>query len=127
MLLYVCTLFSALTFGFHQSQMTGQQLGSVDELFCGNPIPGFTLDDGQTRDSSADFKPSCPMCSSLGQGITLTSMGWSPDPLLANTGAPRIRQHRDKPAPRFVWSALNPRAPPVATPATGLPSRQHNG
>lgn len=120
MLLYVCTLFSALTFGFHQSQMAGQHLGNTDALFCGNPIPGFDLESELPQPSSSDFQPSCPLCSSLGHGTALTALDWSLDYLPASTVAPSLRPLLSVRSPRRTWPALNPRASPVAFRATDL-------
>jgi hypothetical protein len=123
MVLYVCTLFSALTFGFHQSQMASQSLGSVNEVLCGSGtiVPGIELGDGH-QSYSADLMPTCPLCSSLGHGTALTALGWSLDYLPVIHSAPPINQGWSKPPPRFTWPTLNPRAPPVASRATGLPS-----
>lgn len=122
MMLYVSTLFSALTFGFHQSQMSGQHLGGVDTFYCGsgNIIADFDLGDQPQPIPSNDSQPACPVCSSLGHGGALTSLIRSLDILPTTPEAPRISQSRSKPAPRYSWPALNPRAPPVAFLATGL-------
>ncbi|MGH1450915.1 MAG: DUF2946 family protein [Pseudomonadaceae bacterium] len=122
MLLYVCTLFSALTFGFHQSQMVGQHLGNTDALFCGNPIPGFDLAAELSDSTSGDFQPGCPLCSSMGHGTALTALEWSLDYLPANPGSPPLRTMASTRSPRLTWPALNPRASPVASYATDLPA-----
>jgi hypothetical protein len=123
MVLYVCTLFSALTFGFHQSQMASQSLDSVNEVLCGSGmiVPGIEVGDGH-QSLSSDLMPTCPLCSSLGHGAALTALGWSLGYLPISPSTPPINQEWSKPAPRFTWPTLNPRAPPVASFATGLPS-----
>ncbi|WP_052185417.1 DUF2946 family protein [Halopseudomonas pelagia] len=122
MLLYVSTLFSALTFGFHQSQMVGQHIGAIDGVFCGsgNVIPRLGLGNILPATAAGDLASSCPLCSSLGHGSALTSLNWSVDYPPANPAAPQTRHSWIKPAPRFTWPALNPRASPVAFRATGL-------
>lgn len=123
MVLYVCTLFSALTFGFHQSQMIGQHLDSVDLVFCGsgNPIPDVSLGDEQSPRSPSEFELTCPLCT-LGHGSALTSLEWSLDFRPADPAMPSAARNRGKPAPRSIWPTLNPRAPPVASRATVLVS-----
>lgn len=122
MMLYVSTLFSVLTFGFHQSQMSGQHLGSVDAVYCGsgNVIPNFDLGDQSPPIPASDHQPACPVCSSLCHGSALTSLIRSLDILPTTPAAPQISQSRSKPAPRHLWPDLNPRAPPVACLVTGL-------
>ncbi|MFO7706302.1 MAG: DUF2946 domain-containing protein [Halopseudomonas sp.] len=122
MMLYVSTLFSVLTFGFHQSQMSGQHLGGVDAVYCGsgNVIPDFDPGDQSPPVPASDHQPACPVCSSLGHGSALTSLNWSVDYPPANPAAPQVSYNWVKPAPRYSWPTLNPRAPPAAFLATGL-------
>jgi hypothetical protein len=119
MVLYVCTLFSVLTYGFHLGQMSGQTPHGPDLVFCGSGdrIPGFMLDEELTQHSSSDMQLTCPLCT-LGHGSALTSMEWSVGlpPAYRNLIGPL--PNNDRPAPRFTWPALNPRAPPVAVRAT---------
>lgn len=122
MMLYVSTLFSVLTFGFHQSQMSGPHLGGVDTFYCGsgNVIPDFDLGDQPPPIPASDHLSACPVCSSLSHGSALTSLNWSVDYPPANPAAPQVSYTWVKPAPRYSWPALNPRAPPVAFLAPGL-------
>lgn len=119
MVLYVCTLFSVLTFGFHLGQMSGQAPDSVDLVFCGSgdPIPHSMLGEELTHHSSSDMQLTCPLCA-LGHGSALTSLEWGVEFPPAYRGLIGAIQDHERPAPRFNWPALNPRAPPVAPRAT---------
>lgn len=122
MLLYVSTLFSALTLGFHQSLTAGQHGGAVDGVYCGSGkvIPGLYSSDIQLADPVAEFEPNCPLCGSPGYSSTLSSPNWSLDYLPASPAAPPITYSWAGLTPRFSWPALNPRASPAALLATAL-------
>lgn len=115
LMLYLSTLFSVLTCGLHQGQMSAQHLSGAGIVFCDTDGQSFGLDlDTTQQHQSGDFKSMCPLCSSVGAGITLNSLGWSLDyqPAIAAIQLPP--SHWAQPPPRFAWPALNPRASPAA-------------
>ncbi|MEH6490651.1 DUF2946 domain-containing protein [Halopseudomonas sp.] len=123
--LYLCTLFSVLTCGFHQGQMSGLQLSGAGIAFCNagshNQTHRLQLDPDQGTHQQMDtLGPLCPLCSSVGSGIALNSLGWSLYyPPAVAPPAPQP-SHWARPPPRAQWPALNPRASPVAYDAAGI-------
>ncbi|MAB25903.1 MULTISPECIES: DUF2946 family protein [Pseudomonas] len=120
LLLYLCTLFSVLTCGFHQGQMSAQHLSGAGVVFCNTDGQNLGLDLDSAQQHSGDFKPMCPLCSSVGAGIALNSLGWSLDYQPAIAAIPLPPSHWARPPPRAAWPALNPRASPAASGAAVL-------
>ena len=87
LVLYLCTLVSLLTCGFHQGQMSGQHLSGAGVVFCnlGSDSLGVDLDD-QKQHQMSDLQAGCPLCSSIGHGSAVAMHGWSRRHLLLIQG-----------------------------------------
>jgi hypothetical protein len=59
----------------------------------------------------------CPVCSSFGLAVPLSSGGWSFTPAQAVATSPIVVRSWAQPPPRYQRPALNPRASPAAFPA----------
>ena len=119
LVLYVCTLVSLLTCGFHQGQMSGQYLSGtgIPACYLSSFQSSIDLDDGSQQQMS-DLQPSCPLCSSVGHAAPLASQGWTLDYLPFTTVSAQPSGQWARPPPRKAWPAINPRASPHTLDAT---------
>ena len=113
LVLYLCTLVSLLTCGFHQGQMSGQHLSGAGVVFCnlGSDSLGVDLYD-QKQHQMSDLQAGCPLCSSIGHGSAVAMHGWSLDYLPASPASAPPSGQWARPPPRHIWPSINPRASP---------------
>jgi hypothetical protein len=62
----------------------------------------------------------CPVCSSFGLAVPLSSGGWSFTPAQVVATSPIVVRSWAQPPPRYQRPALNPRASPAVSPAAVL-------
>ncbi|HEK1008237.1 TPA: DUF2946 family protein [Pseudomonas putida] len=115
--LYASVLFSLLLCGLHHGQMGGLRLAGLEGGFCSiNSEHGVAIDlDGAGGDQHM-AQLDCPVCSSFAMAVPLSS-GWSFTPAHAGATSPIVVRSWAQPPPRYLRPTLNPRAPPVASPA----------
>ncbi|HDS0917477.1 TPA: DUF2946 domain-containing protein [Pseudomonas putida] len=116
--LYASVLFSLLLCGLHHGQMGGLRLAGLEGGFCSvNSEHGVAIDlDGAGGDQHM-AQLDCPVCSSFGLAVPLSSGGWSFTPAQAVATSPIVVRSWAQPPPRYQRPALNPRASPAAFPA----------
>ncbi|NIE73133.1 DUF2946 domain-containing protein [Pantoea sp. Ap-967] len=116
--LYASVLFSLLLCGLHHGQMGGLRLAGLEGGFCAvNSEHGVAIDlDGAGGDQHM-AQLDCPVCSSFGLAVALSSGGWSSTPAQARATAPIVVRSWAQPPPRQQRPALTPRAPPSTFPA----------
>jgi len=116
--LYASVLFSLLLCGLHHGQMGGLRLAGLEGGFCSiNSEHGVAIDlDGAGGDQHM-AQLDCPVCSSFGMAVPLSSGGWSFTPAQAGATSPIVVRSWAQPPPRYLRPTLNPRAPPAAFPA----------
>ncbi|MFJ2983526.1 MULTISPECIES: DUF2946 family protein [unclassified Pseudomonas] len=116
--LYASVLFSLLLCGVHHGQMSGLRLAGLEGGFCSiNSEHGVAIDlDGAGGDQHM-AQLDCPVCSSFGMALPLSSAGWSFTPAQAGATSPIVVRSWAQPPPRYQRPALNPRASPAASPA----------
>lgn len=119
--LYASVLFSLLLCGLHHGQMGGLRLAGLEGGFCSvNSEHGVAIDlDGAGGDQHM-AQLDCPMCSSFGLAVPLSSGGWSFTPAQVVATSPIVVRSWAQPPPRYQRPALNPRASPAASPAAVL-------
>ncbi|PNB54169.1 DUF2946 domain-containing protein, partial [Pseudomonas sp. FW305-130] len=108
--LYASVLFSLLLCGLHHGQMGGLRLAGLEGGFCSvNSEHGVAIDlDGAGGDQHM-AQLDCPVCSSFGLAVPLSSGGWSFTPAQAVATSPIVVRSWAQPPPRYQRPALNPR------------------
>ncbi|MCE0910725.1 DUF2946 family protein [Pseudomonas sp. FYR_2] len=116
--LYASVLFSLLLCGLHHGQMGGLRLAGLEGGFCSvNSEHGVAIDlDGAGGDQHM-AQLDCPVCSSFGLAVPLSSGGWSFTATQAVATSPIVVRSWAQPPPRYQRPALNPRASPAIFPA----------
>ncbi|KAF0254765.1 DUF2946 family protein [Pseudomonas putida] len=119
--LYASVLFSLLLCGLHHGQMGGLRLAGLEGGFCSvNSEHGVAIDlDGAGGDQHM-AQLDCPVCSSFGLAVPLSSGGWSFTPAQVVATSPIVVRSWAQPPPRYQRPALNPRASPTVSPAAVL-------
>jgi hypothetical protein len=119
--LYASVLFSLLLCGLHHGQMGGLRLAGLEGGFCSvNSEHGVAIDlDGAGGDQHMT-QLDCPVCSSFGMAVPLSSAGFSFAPAHSAATSPIVVRSWAQPPPRYQRPALTPRAPPAAFPAAAL-------
>lgn len=117
-MLYASVLFSLMLCGLHHGQMSGLRLAGLDAGFCSISSehgPAINLDDSGGDQHMAQLD--CPVCSSFGLSVPLTSAAWSFSRMQGNAPSPIVVRSWAQPPPRYLRPALNPRASPAPLPA----------
>ncbi|AXM95141.1 DUF2946 domain-containing protein [Pseudomonas plecoglossicida] len=112
--LYASVLFSLLLCGLHLGQMGGLRLAGLEGGFCSvNSEHGVAIDlEGAAGDQHM-AQLDCPVCSSFGMAVPLTSAGWTFAAAHSAATSPTVVRSWAQPPPRYQRPALNPRASPV--------------
>ncbi|MFJ4434432.1 DUF2946 family protein [Pseudomonas sp. NPDC089395] len=119
--LYASVLFSLLLCGLHHGQMGGLRLAGLEGGFCSvNSEHGVAIDlDGAGGDQHM-AQLDCPVCSSFGMAVPLSSAGFSFAPAHSAATSPIVVRSWAQPPPRYQRPALTPRAPPAVFLAAAL-------
>nr|WP_225777249.1 DUF2946 family protein [Pseudomonas sp. Marseille-Q3773] len=119
--LYASVLFSLALCGLHHGQMGGLRLAGLQGSFCSlGSEHGMAIDFEGSGSDQHMAQLDCPVCSSFGLAVPLSSGGWSFTPAQAVATAPVVIRSWAQPPPRYQRPALTPRAPPVIFPAADI-------
>jgi len=119
--LYASVLFSLLLCGLHHGQMGGLRLAGLEGGFCSvNTEHGVAIDLDDAGGDQHMAQLDCPVCSSFGMAVPLSSAGFSFAPAHSAATSPIVVRSWAQPPPRYQRPALTPRAPPAAFPAAAL-------
>ncbi|MNG74520.1 hypothetical protein D3C79_330020 [compost metagenome] len=120
--LYASVLFSLLLCGLHHGQMSALNLAGLQGGFCSaNSDHGAAIDLDNAAGDQHMAQLDCPVCSSFGMAVPLSSTGWSFTPTLAGARSPIVVRSWAQPPPRYQRPALTPRAPPAVFRAVANP------
>ncbi len=109
--LYASVLFSLVLCGLHHGQMGGLRLAGLEGGFCSiNSEHGVAIDLEGAGGDQHMAQLDCPVCSSFGLAVPLSSSGWSFTPAQAVATSPIVVRSWAQPPPRYQRPALNPRA-----------------
>lgn len=119
--LYASVLFSLALCGLHHGQMGGLRLAGLQGSFCSlGSEHGMAIDFEGSGSDQHVAQLDCPVCSSFGLAVPLSSGGWSATPAQGVATAPVVIRSWAQPPPRYQRPALTPRAPPVIFPAADI-------
>ncbi|CAC9685740.1 Protein of uncharacterised function (DUF2946) [Pseudomonas putida] len=107
--LYASVLFSLVLCGLHHGQMGGLRLAGLEGGFCSiNSEHGVAIDLEGAGGDQHMAQLDCPVCSSFGLAVPLSSSGWSFTPAQAVATSPIVVRSWAQPPPRYQRPALNP-------------------
>ena len=119
--LYASVLFSLLLCGLHHGQMGGLRLAGLQGGFCSiNSEHGVAIDLDDAGGDQHMAQLDCPVCSSFGMAVPLSSGQWSFTAVRAGATSPIVVRSWAQPPPRYQRPSLNPRASPFAFPAVAI-------
>ncbi|CAC9676385.1 Protein of uncharacterised function (DUF2946) [Pseudomonas putida] len=119
--LYASVLFSLVLCGLHHGQMGGLRLAGLEGGFCSiNSEHGVAIDLEGAGGDQHMAQLDCPVCSSFGLAVPLSSSGWSFTPAQAVATSPIVVRSWAQPPPRYQRPALNP-APPLPPSPAAVP------